>query len=252
MRLWDPDTGTALGPPLTGHDDAVLAAQFELVSGVPALLTGGADGQRIWDPRTMTQVGEPNRTWQPSGTYCSLPDGRRLYAFGLPDFGLAVWDEGRRAPAYPPLRGHSGRIRAIAFGSASRPCVIATSGDDNTIRLWDALAGEPVGGPLEGHTGPVWGLSFAYLPTGRGFVPVLASAGSDGALRLWDPDTGVPADALPDDGYRASGWELPGRIDLGVPVYGVACAPPPTPPRLTVVTEAGVVALRPAKIGAVA
>ncbi|MEV6632818.1 TerD family protein [Actinoplanes sp. NPDC051470] len=244
VRVLDPDTGVPLAPPLTGHDDAVLDVRFELVSGVPALLTGGADGQRAWDPDSLREAGDPDTNWQPTGTNCQLPDGRQLYAFGLPDFGVAVFDMNRRAALHGPLRGHTAPIRAMAPGPVRGRIAIATGSDDNTIRLWDVLSGEPIGEPLVGHLGPVWGLSFGALPAPNGLLWILASASSDGTVRLWDPDTGGPAHTTEDDALRAAGYDLPRRIDLGAPAYGVACAPPPGPPRLAVVTAAGTVAIR--------
>ena len=59
--------------------------------------------------------------------------------------------------------------------------MLATGGDDGTVRLWDP-AEQRQGPPLTGHTGSVlWGCWGQV-----GGRPVLASGGDDGTVRLWD------------------------------------------------------------------
>jgi WD40 repeat protein len=65
--------------------------------------------------------------------------------------------------------------------------LLATAGQDKTVRLWDVATGRPHGPPLTGHTDAV--NSVAFSPDGR----LLATASSDRTLRLWDTATGQPA-----------------------------------------------------------
>ena len=53
--------------------------------------------------------------------------------------------------------------------------LLATGGDDATVRLWDPVTATPVGDPLTGHTGPVRAVAFEVLPGGR---VLLATAGA--------------------------------------------------------------------------
>jgi WD40 repeat protein len=65
--------------------------------------------------------------------------------------------------------------------------LLASGGDDGTVRLWDPTTGHQVGRPLTGHTDWVRAVAAVPLPGGR---TLLASGGDDGTVRLWDPTTG--------------------------------------------------------------
>ena len=67
-------------------------------------------------------------------------------------------------------------IRAVAFRGDGQ--MIATAGDDRTVRLWN-IAGIAVGDPLLGHECAV--TSVAFIPR----KPAIASGGWDGTIRLW-------------------------------------------------------------------
>jgi WD40 repeat protein len=66
--------------------------------------------------------------------------------------------------------------------------LLASGGDDATVRLWDPATGTPVGDPLAGHIGPVLAVAAVALPDGR----VLLASGGDYTVLLWDPATGTP------------------------------------------------------------
>ena len=87
------------------------------------------------------------------------------------------WD-----PEMQTLEGHSACIRSVAF-SADRQ-LLASSSDDNTIKLWDPATGA-LKHTLEGHSSSVH--SVAFSADGQ----LLASGSYDTTIRLWDPTTGA-------------------------------------------------------------
>ncbi|MBY8881201.1 nSTAND1 domain-containing NTPase [Actinacidiphila acidipaludis] len=97
-------------------------------------------------------------------------------------------------PLSTPLTGHSATVYAVAF--SARGHLMATAGQDDTVRLWSvagATPAVPLGHPIHAHSGGVMWLSFS--PDGR----TLAGAGRDHTVRLWnlrDPKHPVAEPAL--------------------------------------------------------
>jgi WD40 repeat protein len=82
------------------------------------------------------------------------------------------------------LAGHTGPIWSVAFSRDGK--LLATTGNDRTVRLWDMSSAQPLGPPMAGHTGPIW--SVAFSPDSK----LLATASEDGTVRLWDVSSRQP------------------------------------------------------------
>ncbi|MGH8904275.1 MAG: trypsin-like peptidase domain-containing protein, partial [Egibacteraceae bacterium] len=83
------------------------------------------------------------------------------------------------------LEGHTGGVWAVCPVTVDGQGMLASAGDDGTVRIWDTATGEQRRA-LEGRSGGVW----AVCPVTVDGQVLLAGAGADGAVRIWDPATG--------------------------------------------------------------
>ena len=104
-------------------------------------------------------------------------------------WGVAAAQAGR-STLHVKLAGHTSTVNKVLSLTLSGRVVLASCGDDGTLRLWDPVAATPVGVPMRGHASTVDDICVLRAHGGR---TLLASVGEDGTVRLWDPATGQPA-----------------------------------------------------------
>lgn len=183
--------------PLTGHTGAVRDVVYA-VDGA-SLFSVGEDGTvRHWD--TLTGLPGPIRSPQqgPLRAVTCSADGRWLAAAGQSG-KILLWDlhTAKLEPA-AMLSGHAGPILSLVF---SRRHQLASSGEDQSLRLWNlngdvkdgwsSRMGESPSKLLTGQTQPLTRLAFS--PVGGW----LAADGPERITRLWKTDSGEPGPQLP-------------------------------------------------------
>jgi len=196
IRLWDTDTGSAVGAPVRQGSlltAAALSARGDL------LASAGRNGLvRVWDQDTGDQLNPPLR---PGGWVTKLAfsaDGRLLATVSdlRPGGAIQVWDSRTGQPVWPahPLPS---KASAVTFSPDGRLLAIAYGGFDSGhrpgwVQLLNPLTGHPVGRPVPRKNGVS---SLAFSPDSK----LLATAGgfeSGGISRLWNPQTGRPVGRL--------------------------------------------------------
>ena len=198
IRIWDVETGAAVGNPLEGHTNRVLSIAY---SPDGRHIISGSDAKRIlmWDAETGAVVGIPLEGHTDSvRSIAYSPDGRYIIS-GSDDKSIRIWDAETGAAVCNPLEGHTDSVWSVAYSPDERH--IISGSYDNTIRIWDAETGAAVGNPLEGHTDSVW--SVAYSPDGWHII----SGSHDNTIRIWDAKTGA-AVGDPLEGHTMSVWSV--------------------------------------------
>jgi WD40 repeat protein len=168
----------ATGKKVTGIDPGTEPLAF--TPDARALFTAtGSDAPVLWDVATGKQIrtlaGLAGRAYR-RGTLS--PDGRTLaVVVGGMRFGVVLLVDAQTGKVLNPDHGHSAAVTCAAFDPTGK--VVASGGDDHSVRLWDAADGKPLQ-RLGGHKAPV--LALAFGPGGK----LLASSSADGSTRLWD------------------------------------------------------------------
>lgn len=180
VRLWDSGTGAARGA-IAGDTADVRCLAFGVLAGRRVLAGGDVHGRiRLWDPAGGVQLAGLSTGGQGVRTVAfGVVDDATVVAAGLTDGGVLLWypATGR----HQRFSGHSGTVLALAFGELSGKPVLATAGDDRTVRIRSLRTGETVA-KLVGHHSRVLALIFSVVHGRR----TLSTASDDGTVRLWD------------------------------------------------------------------
>jgi len=140
---------------------------------------------KLWNLKTGTLLGSipahtgaPNQAPGRSNLSVSVlaytPNGDILVSGGY-DRTIRVWNQITGQLTYPPLRGHTGRIEAIAIHPNGE--ILASASRDG-VRLWNLQTGELLA-VLRGHGD--WVKSLAFSRDGQ----LLATGGFDQTITIW-------------------------------------------------------------------
>ncbi|KAJ3995205.1 WD40 repeat-like protein [Lentinula boryana] len=181
IRIWNADTGEAIGDPLQGHSHGVSSVAFSPDG--KRIVSGSWDSSiRIWNADTGEAIGDPLQGHsQRVNSVAFSPDGKRIVS-GSGDRSIRIWDADTGEAIGDPLQGHSEEVNSVAFSPDGKR--IVSGSQDMSIRIWHADTGEAIGDPLQGHSQGV--NSVAFSPDGKRIV----SGSGDRSIRIWDADTG--------------------------------------------------------------
>jgi WD40 repeat protein len=207
IRLWEMPAARERTV-LRGHSRTVVGLAFS--PDAKWLASGSQEGRLlVWDttgasgPRVFVEGGV-----DPIRSVAFSPDGRTL---GVAE-PTCRWDSDVRlfdvatGAVRMRLGGHRYGANDLAFAPDGR--ILATAGQDHSIRLWDLAAGKVLTTIEDGR----WLKSLAFSPDGRR----LAYCGGDEDIRLLDltgfrPDPiAARADRRPVDGVAVEAHSLPG------------------------------------------
>jgi WD40 repeat protein len=181
VRIWDPRTGIQIGKPLSGHSLGVSAVALGAVDDGVIVASGSWDQTiQLWDARTGEPIGKPLHGHNPvRGLSLEYPKERQrqhdlVRGIGGPYTGI---EESRTSG-----------ILNVAFGTVNGRTIVASAGEDGTIRLWDARKGESFGEVLEGHTDAVSAVVFSEIDNHA----IVVSGSWDGTIRRWNACSGEP------------------------------------------------------------
>jgi WD40 repeat protein len=175
VRIWSVEMRQA--EPLTLQVGVAIEAQWS-PSGERILTTsvaGTHSQMQVWDARSGKALCSPQSLdganfgqWAPDATRFATAANTAI-----------IWNAENLRPVSPPLR-HQGTVIHCAFSPDSK--LLATSGDDQVVRLWDGHTGSPINPPLV-HA--QMALKVDFSPDSRR----LATACMDGTIRVWSvPD----------------------------------------------------------------
>jgi WD40 repeat protein len=226
VQLWDPATGQPEGQPMEPMEDEASALALAAVQiGDRVLLARGTyDGPlRLWDLATGQPQGRPmeGHTGSVDALAAVRIGDRVLLASGGEDGTVRLWDPATGQPQGEPMEDHQGEpmeerraVTALAAVRIGDRVLLASGGDDGTVRLLDPATGQPEGQPVRGDES--WVNALAAVQVGDRVL--LATGGHEGTVRLWDPATGQPQgrplEGHTDSVYALAAVRIGGRVVL--------------------------------------
>ncbi|KAJ7154878.1 WD40-repeat-containing domain protein [Mycena crocata] len=184
VRVWDAETGAAVGNPFKGHADKVI--HVAMSPDGKQIISASPDTVQIQDYPTGGVIVIPFNSLRviavsPNGRY--IVSGSEQFPQGNParvETTLALWDSQTGHPIGPKIQCDV-EAYSIAFSADGRHVV--TGLQDRTIRVWNTETGHQVG-PIIQCACKVY--SVAFSPDGR----QIGSGCSDSKVRVWDSVTG--------------------------------------------------------------
>lgn len=185
LSRWDLHDRRQIGEPVSAHvyynRSGVASAVAGRFGDRPVAVTCGRLEARVWDVRTLQQMGPPLRGHVGDIKAAALfQEGDVALTVTVSDDRTArIWD----LAAEQPAEGHARPVLTTAYCSYRNRDLAVTGSEDGTARIWDMSTGEECAPPMDGHHGQVLTVAVGEV---RGSL-VVATGGSDTTVRLWAP-----------------------------------------------------------------
>jgi WD40 repeat protein len=133
---WDLLAQQRVSAPLREHSGAVLSLAF--LNGGRLLASGGQDGRVLfydvenWSTQKLLHPGHAGWVW--SMCAVDVPEAAGGLVSGGSDGMVRFWSQSGYARQ---LTGHVGQVRSVCQLTNAGRVLLASAGDDGTIRLWD-------------------------------------------------------------------------------------------------------------------
>jgi WD40 repeat protein len=178
-RIWDSQTGKAIGPPLRHDRKRVLTADFSPDG--QEIVTASQDGSaRVWAVESGI---ERLRFQHGNDVECARfsPDGRLIVTASW-DGTARIWDVKTGRSLF--TLHHDDKVQWAIFDPAGRRVVTASK--DQTARIWSVQTGRMLTPPLR-HADGLSAASLSFSPDGSRLVTMAGSS-----AQIWDAATGLP------------------------------------------------------------
>jgi len=192
-RIWDTQTYSQAGDPLTGHTKDVWSASFSPAGKL--VVSASHDGTvRIWNAKSKAheQVGEPFTGHGHNGVEKALflPNGTHVVSASRGS--ILFWDTATHAEIAKPLYNPGYPFAISPDGS----CIaLPTEDDSHTLEIRAIQTGAQIGQLLTGHRSSMNAVAFS--PDGQHIV----TSAVDHTLRTWDAKTGALINVMDLTGY---------------------------------------------------
>jgi WD40 repeat protein len=188
IQRWDVATGAAVGEPLGGHANAVMALAVADHGDRPICVSADRGGAVITRDLATGSLLYQRMPGEDDLGFLALAafddDGTTTIAYAGYTETIHVRDALSGEERGPDLHGHQDMIRSLAMIDAAGRHACVSASDDETVRVWNLSGGRPTGETLRGHEGPVRTVAVRQTED----EPLVVSCGDDGTLRSWQID----------------------------------------------------------------